>query len=333
MESNRLYLGIDYGGTAVKMGIVSEEGLIMGAGSVPAPSLPDEAACRAFAAQVGDFVASTGAYRSEIGGIALAVPGVVGEDGSVFSPNVTVDWPELRRQLGRLFSQDVVATLNDANAAALGELWHGGSGNAASALLVTIGTGVGAGIIADGHVLQGRNGAAGEFGHMTVVRGGRPCRCGRKGCVEQYASARGIVRSFREADERGVGNPVTYTAIEPKHDTDTVSVFKACRAGDARAQYALDVFNDRLGFALAQVACVVDPDVILLGGGVAQGADLFLDDLRASYREKCLSSCADTEIRTAQLSNQAGVYGAARYAMFATQGLADEFDAFGINLH
>ncbi len=146
--------------------------------------------------------------------------------------------------------------------------------------------------------------------------GGRPCNCGRKGCVEQYASARGIVTSFREAALRGVAG---CTSIEPKNDSDSLAVFEAYRAGDARAKEAVDNFVDKLGFGLAQAMCVVDAEVILLGGGVAGALDLFLDDLRASYLTYCFATCASTEIRAARLGNDAGIIGAARYAHIAAK--------------
>ena len=152
---------------------------------------------------------------------------------------------------------------------------------------------------------------------MTVVPGGRPCKCGRAGCVERYASARGIVQNFIEAGESGEFDSAQFTDHTPVNDTDALAVFDAARAGDPRGKRALAEMADKLGFALAQVACVVDPDVVLLGGGIAAGADLYLDALRAAYRSYCFEACAATEIRCATLLGDAGVYGAARYAMLA----------------
>ena len=153
---------------------------------------------------------------------------------------------------------------------------------------------------------------------MTVVPGGRPCKCGRKGCVERYASARGIVQSFLEAGESGNLDPAQFTDHMPVNDTDALTVFDAARAGDPRGKQALAVMADKLGFALAQVACVVDPDVVLLGGGIAGGADLYIDALQAAYRSYCFEACSATEIRCATLLGDAGVFGAARYAMLGS---------------
>ena len=205
-------------------------------------------------------------------------------------------------------------------------MWRGAGGNARSALLVTLGSGLGSGLIVEGVVISGGHGAAGEIGHMTVVPGGRPCKCGREGCLERYASARGIVQSFREAAESGQLDTSAFCGPEPASETDALSVFKAHAAGDPRAARALGIMADKLGFALAQVACVADPDVILLGGGVAGGADHFIDELRDAYRGYCLKSCAATEIRTAALESDAGVFGAARYAMQQAPRDASERD-------
>ena len=314
MSDDKLYLGIDVGGNAVKLGLVDATGRLSGKGSIPTVDMVDKVACRAFAAQVGDFVHGMGVYSSELGGVGLAIPGIITPD-SYTTPNVKADWPLLIDCVKRALSKPSVALINDANAAALGEMWMGAGTHARTALLVTLGSGVGAGLIIDGNVVSGGHGAAGEVGHLTVVPGGRPCKCGREGCVERYASARGIVQTFNEAaSEEGI-DASTFSDIVPAHETDALAVFHAFEAGDARAKRALDVMTDKLGFALSQVACVIDPDIILLGGGMAAGSNYYIDSLRESFRSYCLASCASTEIRCASLSGDAGVYGAARYAM------------------
>ena len=316
MDDNKLYLGIDFGGNAVKAGLVDVHGQLSGKTSWPTRDLLDKVACRACASEIGEFVHGMGVYSSELGGVGLAVPGILKQD-SVFVPNVHVDWDLFLKSLQQTFGKPEVFTVNDANAAALGEMWNGAGDNARSALLVTLGSGVGSGLIVEGVVISGGHGAAGEIGHMTVVPGGRLCKCGRKGCLERYASARGIVQTFREAGQNDALDPAAFSAHEPTGDTDALSVFKAFEEGDPRAKEALAVMADKLGFALAQVACAVDPEVILLGGGVAGGAEYFMEDLRAAYQEYCLGSCSATEIRTASLGSDAGIFGAARFAMQA----------------
>ena len=316
MDEGKLYLGIDVGGNAVKMGLIDGYGNLSGSGSQPTENLLDKVGCRAFAAKVAEFVHGLGVYSSELGGVGLAIPGIVNH-GTYLTPNVKADWPLVLKCLEQALSKPTIAVLNDANAAALGELWMGAGENARSVLLVTLGSGVGSGLIVEGQVISGSNGAAGEVGHMTVVPGGRPCKCGRMGCVERYVSARGIVQNFLEAGEAGGLDEAKFTDYVPVNDTDALAVFNAARADDPRGIQALAVMADKLGFALAQVACVVDPDVVLLGGGISAGADLYLDALRKAFRSYCFEACATTEIRCATLLGEAGIYGAARYAMLA----------------
>lgn len=316
MDDGKLYLGIDVGGNAVKVGLIDAYGNLSGSGSTPTANLEDKVGCRAFAAKVAEFVHGLGVYSSELGGVGLAIPGIVNH-GTYLTPNVKADWPLVFSCLEQALSKSSIAVLNDANAAALGELWMGAGENARSVLLVTLGSGVGSGLILEGQVISGGNGAAGEVGHMTVVPDGRPCKCGRKGCMERYVSARGIVQNFLDAGEAGGLDDTKYADFVPVSDTDALTVFNAARAGDPRGLKALEVMADKLGFALAQVACVVDPDVVLLGGGISAGADLYLDALRKAFRSYCFEACAATEIRCAALLGEAGIYGAARYAMLA----------------
>ena len=316
MDESKLYLGIDYGGNTVKLGLIDYYGNLSGKASIPTGDLTSKVACRAFAAEVGEFVHGMGVYTSELGGIGLAVPGIKMKDGFM-TPNVKADWPLVLQSLERTFYKVNLTTINDSNAAALGEMWMGAGENAHTELFVTIGTGIGAGLIVQGSVIEGSHGSAGEVGHITVVPGGRECMCGRKGCVERYASARGIVQTFREAGESGKYDTAMFSEHEPQGESDTLAVFEAYREGDPRAIEAIDVMCDKLGFALAHVACVVDPDVIILGGGVASGADCFVDKLRGSFKSYCFPSCSATEFKTASLSNDAGIYGAARYAIIS----------------
>ncbi len=311
---DKLYLGIDYGGNAVKMGLVDAAGQLSGRASRPTVDLLDKASCRAFAAEVGDFVHGMGIYSSELGGVGLAIPGIVA-GGAYSTPNVKADWPLVIDCLTRTFGKAGLAVANDANAAALGELWMGAGENARSVLLVTIGSGLGSGLVVDGRIVSGGHGAAGEMGHMTVVPDGRPCKCGRLGCVERYASARGIVQTFLEAGESGKLDETLFSDFVPQNETDALAVFQAAHKGDPRAKQAFEVMADKLGFALAQVACIVDPDVILLGGGLTAAAELYLESLRAAYRSYAFGACAGTEIRCATLLGDAGVIGAARFAM------------------
>ena len=188
---------------------------------------------------------------------------------------------------------------------------------------MTIGTGIGAGVVIGGKVIAGAHGAAGEIGHVSVAKGGRRCSCGRRGCLEQYASARGIVRTFREV---GANAPSVYESLDhqqdhlahmlmPKHDADSLTVFRAYEEGDFRAVKAVDVFAKSLGFALGQVCTVLDPDVVLLGGGVAGSAHVYLSKVQQVFSESVIEPCRETEILPGKLGNSANLLGAAYYSM------------------
>lgn len=317
MDVNQLYLGIDYGGNGVKMGLVDGEGNLAHSHTRPSVHLTEMEACRAFATEILDFVHEAGIYTSELGGVGLAIPGIV-EEGFL-TPNVDTDWPLFIEALERTLAQPSIAMLNDANAAAVGELWMGATERKQSVLLVTLGSGIGSGLVIDGHVVSGVHGAAGEIGHMTVVPDGRPCSCGRRGCLERYASARGLVQSFNEAASVPELAPDQLGAYEVRSETDAETVFQAARESDPRALYALDIMASKLGYALAQVACVIDPAVIVLGGGLVASADQFFDELQRVFVTASFPSCREVKIKLATLGETAGVIGAARYAMLQAE--------------
>lgn len=314
MKENGLYLGIDYGGNSIKAGLFDSNGMLHGKTSWPTIALTDPDECQRFAEGVAEFACSLGLPVADISGVGLAMPGMIAED-SYFCPNVAVNVGMLAECLSESFSSTPVSIINDANAAAFGEMWKGAGSEARTALLATLGSGLGSGIVIDGNVVTGAHGAAGELGHVTVEPGGRLCSCGRKGCAERYASARGLVQTFTEAtDDTGLDRSL-FSEFAPASATDALPVFKAYEVGDPRAVRAIEVMVDKLAFALAQAACIVDPEVIILGGGVSGGSKYFLEDLRSAFRSYCLPACCSTEIRVAVLGNDAGMYGAARFAM------------------
>ena len=308
--------GIDVGGTTVKCGLFNTDGDLLDKWEIPTRTeenginiLPD------IAAALNRKIEERGLNKTEIEGIGIDIPGPVNEQGiCAFAVNLHWGKVNIVKEIEKMTGIRTRA-LNDANAAALGELWMGAGTDARSVLLVTLGSGLGSGLVVDGRIVTGRHGAAGEVGHMTVVPGGRPCKCGRSGCIERYASARGIVVTFNEAASSGAFDESLFSEHVPQDETDALSVYTAASEGDPRALHAFSVMADKLGFALAQVACVIDPGVILLGGGITAAADIYLDTLRSSYRSYSLAAVADTEIRCSTLLGDAGVYGAARYAM------------------
>ncbi|MDO5119097.1 MAG: ROK family protein [Coriobacteriales bacterium] len=305
-------LGIDIGGTSIKVGLFSTEGVLEAVTKIPTGEIVSEAAFAVVTTGLKRLLADNGASPEDVIAIGLDVPGPVDDDGKVgMLANIELDPDGLKAAILRSFPRANLAFVNDANAAALGELWQGTAKGANSFVLVAIGTGVGGGVVANGKLISGAFGAGGEIGHITVNRDETDaCGCGRKGCLEQYASAKGIVNSYLAICEE--------LGTEPVHldgPTDTLSIFNAHRAGDKAAKKAINKMVDYLGYALAQISLVVDPQVYLIGGGVGGGFNLYSEDLRTAYRSYCLAPSASTRILPASLGNDAAMYGCAFQAL------------------
>ncbi|MDO4532137.1 MAG: ROK family protein [Coriobacteriia bacterium] len=308
----KVALGVDIGGTAVKAGVFSVEGALLAKTSFSSREPADEPANLRIARGVDAFLANTGVSDEDVLGVGIDVPGPVDSAGHAgVLPNLELDVEALQREAKITFPQANLVVVNDANAAALGELWQGAARDVDSFALVAIGTGVGGGLVADGRLVAGAFGAGGEFGHLVVNREETElCGCGRAGHLEQYASATGIVRAYlRECEKLGVA-PVSLDG-----PTDTLSVFAACREGDKAAERAIAAMADYLGYALAQVSVVADPSLYLIGGGVSAGWDLFGDALQRAFQTYCFKSCTPARIAPAALGNDAALYGSAYLAL------------------
>ncbi len=306
----KYYVGIDVGGTSVKFGLFDENGRLYEKWQAPTntsdagihilPDIADNLKRRAEQLKL-DY--------SEIKGIGIGVPGLVTGDGKV-SLAVNLGWidVDVAKELTDLTGLPVEVT-NDANAASLGELWQGSGRGFRNLVMLTIGTGIGGGVIIEERAVNGLFGAAGEFGHIPVVYDEtEACRCGRKGCLEQAASATGIAREAKRLlalqnheESLLAGNNIT-----------AHSVIDAAKAGDGLALEVMERAGRYLGIALAVITGVIDPEVYIIGGGVSKAGQFLLDIIRKHYRENVLSICRDTEIRLAELGNDAGIYGAAR---------------------
>lgn len=312
-------LGIDVGGTSIKAGLMTVGGEILDMTKIPTGEIVSDAAYQEITNGLSTLVASAGYTGSDVVALGLDVPGPVDDQGRVgFFANIELDPEGLRSALLEAFPASRLAFVNDANAAALGELWKGSAKGIGSFALVTLGTGVGGGIVIGGKLVSGAFGAGGEIGHVTVKPEGeeRACGCGRHGCLEQYASAKGLVWLYRqECRRQGV------EGVKVEHDTDTLSVFAALKAGDECAETAVIKMCEYLGYALAQLSVIIDPAVFLIGGGVAGAFDAFSNKLAASFRAHCLSTSSAARILPCSLGNKAGMYGAA-YAGLQEAGLA-----------
>ncbi|MDD3278436.1 MAG: ROK family glucokinase [Lachnospiraceae bacterium] len=305
--------GIDVGGTTVKCGLFSIDGTVLEKWEIVTRTenngehiLPD------VAETIQAKIAERELEAVDIAGIGIGVPGPVNDKGEV-PVAVNLHWGyknvagELRSKLGL-----PVYVGNDANVAALGEMWMGGGRGTKNLIMVTLGTGVGGGIIINGKILTGSHGAGGEIGHANVDPGytKTTCNCGNQGCLEQFASATGIVNLAKEELEKAD----TDTCLK----AETVSakeVFDAYKAKDAVAERIVARFAEYLGNALAVFAAVVDPEVFVIGGGVSKAGQTLIDAVAKIYRRDAFADCKETPLVLAELGNDAGIYGAAKLAL------------------
>lgn len=202
---------------------------------------------------------------------------------------------------------------NDANVAALGEMWQGGGKGYKDMVMVTLGTGVGGGIIINEHILAGINGAAGEIGHIPMRDDEtETCGCGKRGCLEQYASATGIVRMARKYLEE---HPEAETVLRDRKDISAKDICDAARAGDKVSLAMVDEVGCMLGKALASIACVVNPEAFVIGGGMAKAGAIVMDAIKKYYTQYAFHAACETVFKQAELSNNAGIYGGVRLVL------------------
>ncbi len=299
--------GVDLGGTTVKLGLLTPEGRLIDKWEIDTDV---SGGGRNIPRDIGSSILADMNKHSfdkrDILGIGIGVPGQVWEDGTANAVNLGWDHLPL---LGELTSMTGLRAVggNDANVAAMGEYWMGGGKGYRSLVLVTLGTGVGGGIIVDGKIHVGAHGAGGEIGHIPVNPAEpRSCGCGNHGCFEQYASATGNARIALEllaASDR----PSTLRSC-PK--VDARACWDAARAGDGLAVEIADKYCAYLGQGLAAVANTVDPEVLVLGGGVSRAGQILLDLVLPHYRRFAFPACKNTPIVLATLGNDAGIYGA-----------------------
>lgn len=321
----RFAVGIDVGGTSTKLGVFTLEGELLAThafGSQDAcEDLRRSGGCMRLGLRLQPLLDKAAVDPRAVAAVGLAVPGSVETQDSLKTcPNLDLDLKAYREALIRLFPHAVVHALNDASAAVLGDLWHGSLSKQKqrSAVFVTLGTGLGAGVVVEGVLVLGANGAAGEIGHLCVNQAeSAPCSCGRRGCLEQYVSARGLVRMAQEASADQASCVRHQPAVQPAacEFSDARAVLEAARGGHPAALAAAARFADYLGYGLAQTACVLDPPVFVLGGGLSEAADVFLEGVRARYRACVMPACCDTPIVASVLGNACGIYGAAKAAI------------------
>ena len=304
--------GVDIGGTTVKLGLFTTEGKLLDKWEIPTVTENDGAAVLPdVAASIKAKLDEKDISAAEVEGIGIGVPGPVDSDYTVHKC-INLGWGvfNVKQRMNELLPEiEKVAAGNDANVATLGELWQGGGKGFDSAVMFTLGTGVGGGVIVDGKIVAGKNGGAGELGHITVEPTETvQCNCGKYGCLEQYASANGIVRLAKGM----LANCDTPSALRAMDSFTSKDICDLAREGEEMALSIVDRFGEYLGRALSFVSCTVDPDVFIIGGGMSRAGDIIVEPIMKYYRKYAFHVSTGTTASIAILGNDAGIYGCAR---------------------
>ncbi len=308
----KVRIGIDIGGTYVKFGIFSADGALllhwvtptnhMGHGEYVLAQVMEDITKKCNELKI---------YKEDIINVGVAVPGPVRPDGTV-EGCVNLEWGTF--PLATRFSQMTglrIIALNDARAAALGEVWQGAAKGLTSALMVTVGTGVGSGVIMDGKIWHGIKGSCGEIGHICIdFNSNIRCSCGNYGCMEQYAAEPAMIRYVKRCLEIGVKSRLMNVELNAK------TIINAAKDGDELAVKCVDRSANALGQGIAAANCMIDAEKIVLGGGVMQAGDFYLDKIRAAYQKHAFMRQKETPIVLSALENLSGIYGAAGVALF-----------------
>lgn len=307
--------GVDVGGTTVKLGLFTEQGQLVEKWEIPTNTANDGAAILPDIAEaILGSMKKHGIEPKDVAGAGVGVPGPV-KTGGIVNRCINLGWGVLNVSeiLGGLLGMPVYVG-NDANVAALGECWKGGGRGYDNMVMATLGTGVGGGIVLEGKMVYGAHGAAGEIGHMPE-REDEPeaCGCGKHGCAEQYGSASGVSRLAKRY-------LASHEEPSPLRDLEKITakdVFDQGKAGDPAACAILDEYYRFLGNFLAQICCVVDPEVVVLGGGVCKAGQVLLDGVKKYFVPNMFHTGRGVEFRLAELGNDAGIYGCCKLALDA----------------
>ena len=305
--------GVDVGGTTVKMGLFDINGSVLDKWEIPTRTedngkniLPD------IAASIEAKIAEKNITKEDVAGVGVGVPGPVDGDGVVHKA-VNLGWSQfnMKQELTKLLGGMYVEGGNDANVAALGEMWKGGGQGHKNLVAVTLGTGVGGGIIINGEIMTGATGAGGEIGHIHVEDNEtESCGCGNYGCLEEYASATGITRLANRALQESDKDSILRTG-----EVSAKTVFDAVKAGDELAIEVAKKFGEYLGKGLAVIAGVINPEIFVIGGGVSKAGEILFDYIKPPFERTVFHGSKDTIFALATLGNDAGIYGAAKMVL------------------
>lgn len=304
-------IGVDIGGTSVKMGIFTLNGTLLKKWEIETkPKKDPQALIKKMAGSIKETLKEGGLALTDCVGVGMGVPGPVMPNGYI-EVVVNIGWKDVfpSRILSDLLDGTPVALGNDANVAALGEAWMGGAKDQKDVVMVTLGTGVGGGIILDGKIVAGRHGLGGEIGHCHVRESEtEKCNCGGVGCLEQISSATGIVREAKRLLEKKGAT----SRLALLKDISAKDVLDAAKAGDELALKVVDTVCKYLGIAISHLAMTVDPDVFVIGGGVSKAGDFLIDKIREKFIYYTPMTKNKADIVLARLGNDAGIYGAAK---------------------
>lgn len=303
--------GIDIGGTTVKMGLFETKGTLVDKWEIP--TRKDDGGSLILsdiASSINDCLKKRNLSKDDIEGIGIDVPGPVIHE-TVVNHCVNLGWGivDVAKEVTLLTGIENVRVANDANAAALGEMWKGGGKGHKNVVMITLGTGVGGGVVLNGKIVPGSFGAAGEVGHMqmnkdeTVI-----CGCGKKGHLEQYASATGIARKAQElltgSDRPSMLRDAQYLSAK--------TVFDCAKEGDQLSLEIVEFVGQMMGDACALISAVIDPEIYVIGGGVSKAGSILIDTIRKHFKEKAFHASEGAEFELAVLGNDAGMYGSVK---------------------
>ena len=309
----RYVFGVDLGGTTVKLGLFRADGEVLDKWEIPTRTenngekiLPD------IAESILEKAAQKNLDKADIIGVGIGVPGPVDGNGVVYKA-VNLGWGvfNISETLSQLCGLPAYAG-NDANVAALGEVWQGGGKGYKNIIMITLGTGVGGGVILGGKILTGSKGAAGEIGHITVNYDEEDtCGCGKRGCLEQFASATGIVKEAKRllitSDKPSKLRDLQYLSAK--------AIFDCAKEGDELANDLVEQLGKYLGLAASHIAAVVDPDAFVIGGGVSKAGEMLTTLIKKYYEQNVMFALQNKEFRLAELGNDAGIYGCAKMVL------------------
>ena len=311
----RYCFGVDIGGTTVKLGLFKFDGEVVEKWEIKTRTenhgvniLPD------VATTIKEHMRQRELIKENVLGVGVGIPAPVMESGIVkATANLGWGYKEVKHELEELLEIEVKVG-NDANVAALGEMWKGGGQGHRNMIMVTLGTGVGGGVITNGRIMVGGHGAGGEIGHICVnYDETESCGCGKTGCLEQYASATGIARLARVRLKKNEDASILRDAAEEEISAKTV--FDAVKAGDKVAMEVAEEFGKYLGYALSNLAVIVDPEVIVIGGGVSRAGEILLEYVTKYFMKRVFFANKECKFALATLGNDAGIFGAAKLVL------------------